>query len=106
MPDNRRAPAEPRTIDSINPRDDIRVRVTGTVIEKDEDTILLDDGTGSIDVFLDQEDIEALDENDRVRILGRVLPTPDSFEIQGEIIQDANDLDMDLYNDVQQHVSH
>ncbi|MDY6770542.1 MAG: hypothetical protein SV186_01135 [Candidatus Nanohaloarchaea archaeon] len=106
MPDNRRAPARPRQITDINPREDIRVRIVGTVLEKDDDSIMLDDGTGTTEVFLDQEDIEELEENDHIRILGRVLPTPDSFEIQGEIVQHMEGLNMDLYEQVKNLVPH
>lgn len=106
MPDNRRAPARPRQITDIDPREDIRVRIVGTVLETDEDSIMIDDGTGTTEVFLDQDDIAELEENDRVRILGRVLPTPDSFEIQGEIVQPMDGIDTDLYDKVRNTVTH
>ncbi len=106
MPDNRRAPARPRQIEDIDPREDIRVRIAGTVLETDEDSIMIDDGTGTTEVFLDADDIEVLEENDRVRVLGRVLPTPESFEIQGEIVQSMDDVDTDLYEEVRDTVTH
>lgn len=106
MPENqRRAPARPKNIDEIDPRDDIRVRVIGTVLSVDDDSISLDDGSGTVEVFLDEEKMEDLEENQRVRVLGRVLPTPDSFEIQGEIVQDFSDVDPELYSRVKKVVS-
>ena len=106
MPENqRRAPARPKNIEEIDPRDDIRVRVIGTILSVDDDSISLDDGTGTVEIFLEQDRMEDLEENQRVRILGRVLPTPDSFEIQGEIIQDFSDVDPELYSRVKKVVS-
>lgn len=101
----RRAPARPKNIEEIDPRDDIRVRVIGTVLSLDEDSFSLDDGTGTVEVFLEEEKMEALEENQRVRIFGRVLPTPDSFEIQGELVQDFSDVDPELYSRVKKVVS-
>lgn len=106
MPERqRRAPAIPREVEDIEPKDDIRVRVVGTVISVDEDSVTLDDGTGKVEVFLQEEDIDELEESQRVRVLGRVLPTPDSFEIQGEVVQDFSDVDADLYDRVKKVVN-
>ena len=106
MPENqRRAPARPKNIEEIDPKDDIRVRVIGTVLSVEDDSISLDDGTGTVEVFLEEEKMSDLEENQRVRILGRVLPTPDSFEIQGEIVQDFSSVDPELYSRVKKVVS-
>lgn len=101
----RRAPARPMEITEIDPQNDIRVRVIGTVLSVDEDSISLDDGSGSVEVFLEEEQIKTVEEGDRVRVLGRVLPTPDSFELQGEIIQDFSGVDPELYDRVKKVVS-
>lgn len=100
MPANKRAPARPKKIDEIDPRQDIRVRINATVIEKGNDSVVVDDGSGKTEVFLDNEVIEGLEEKKMVRIIGRVLPTPDSFEVQGEIVQSLKDVDMELYEKV------
>jgi len=101
--DMRRHPAVLKDIDDITPGEDVRVRIIGTVLETDKDSVMLDDGTGATEVFLDQEDIDSVTEGQRVRIFGRVLPTPDSFELQGEIVQDMSDLDMEQYRQVRDH---
>ncbi len=106
MPDQqRRAPAVPKDIDAINPRDDIRVRVIGTVISKQDNSVNIDDGTGTVEVFLEEDYLEDLEENQRIRVLGRVLPTPESFEIQGETVQDFEGVDQELYDRVKKVVS-
>ncbi len=100
MPRNRRAPARQRKIEEIDPKNDIRVRIACTVLEKNEDSILVDDGTGTTEIFVDKEDLEGIEEEKTIRVIGRVLPTPDSFEIQGEIIQEMNGVELDLYDEV------
>lgn len=101
----RRAPARPKNVEEIDPQNDIRVRVIGTVLSLDEDSISLDDGTGNVEVFLEDEQMEDLKEGQRIRILGRVLPTPDSFELQGEVVQDFSEVDPELYDRVKKVVN-
>ena len=101
----RRAPARPKNVDEIDAQNDIRVRVVGTVLSIEDDSISLDDGTGNVEVFLEEEQMEELEEGLRVRVLGRVLPTPDSFELQGEIIQDFSNVDPELQDRVKKVVS-
>lgn len=91
-------PAVPKKVEAIKPEKDVRVRLLGTVIGKEDDSILLDDGSGSVEIFLDEEDLKRIEEKNKIRVLGRVLPTPESFEIQGELVQEMDDLDFDLYN--------
>ena len=106
MPENpRRAPARPKEIEDINPQSDIRVRITGTVLSVDEDSFSLDDGSGTVEVFTDEDQMENVEEGERTRILGRVLPTPDSFEIQAEIVQDFSDVNQELHDRVKKVVN-
>lgn len=106
MPDSmRRATGYYKNIKEIDPKNDIRVRVGGTILSKDDDSISVDDGSGTVDVFLEEEKLEDLEENQRVQILGRVLPTPDSFEIQGEIVQNLEDVDPEVYSRVKKLVN-
>lgn len=106
MPENqRRAPARPKDIEDIDPQSDIRVRVVGTMISVDDDSVTIDDSTGSVEVFLEDEAMEDLEEQQRIRVLGRVLPTPDSFEIQGEIVQSFEDVDPEIYDSVKKVVN-
>ena len=106
MPDDqRRAPARPKKIKEIDPQSDIRVRITGTILSIEQDSVSLDDGSGTVEVFIEEENLEELEESQRIRVLGRVLPTPDSFEIQGEIIQDFSDIDQELHDRVKKVVN-
>lgn len=107
MPDEhqRRAPAKPKNIEEIDPQRDIRVRVVGTVISVDEESVTMDDGTGSVEIFMQEDDIKDIEENNKIRVLGRVLPTPDSFEIQAEIVHSLEEVDMETYNRVKKIVN-
>ena len=98
----RRAYAKPKPIAEINPEKDIRARIFGTVIEKREDSIILDDGTKNVEVFLDSANLEKIKEKDVLRIFGRVLPYPDGFEIQAEVVQNMNNLNFDLYKKIKE----
>jgi len=85
------------SIAEIRP-DNIRVRVLGTVIDKNDTRIVIDDGTGKLEVVFDNNvDVKI---NQLVRVFGRIIPLENGFELQGEIIQDMSGLDMDLYKKV------
>lgn len=101
----RRAPSKPKNIEDIDSQRDIRARIVGTVISEDEESVTVDDGTGSVEVFMQEEDLEEMEEGQQVRVLGRILPTPDSFEVQAEIVQDLSGIDMETYDKVKKIVN-
>ncbi|MEE9323411.1 MAG: replication protein RepA [Candidatus Aenigmarchaeota archaeon] len=93
----RRLPAYEKKVAEIG-KDDIRVRLLGMVIDRKDNVVVLDDGTGKINVvFAEPVVTEA---NKRVRVFGRVIPSEGGFEIQGEILQDMSDVDLELYKKV------
>ena len=95
----RRLPSAFRRVSDIRPGD-IRVSVIGTVIDKAEDGIVLDDGSGKIDITM-VEPFEA-EVNGLVRAFGRVIPMEGGFQLQGEIVQDMSGLDLELLKGVEQ----
>jgi hypothetical protein len=97
------APAEPVEIDDIDPQADVRGRVVGSVIDLGEDSLTVDDGTGSVEVFADNEQLEDVDEQDTVRILGRILPAPEGFELQAEALHVLS-VDRETYDTVKKIV--
>ncbi|MDY6761727.1 MAG: OB-fold nucleic acid binding domain-containing protein [Candidatus Nanohaloarchaea archaeon] len=98
--DFERAAATPRDVAEIDAEGDVRVRVLGTVLETRQDSLMLDDGTGTVEVFADADDMEQVQDGQRIRVFGRVMPTADSFEMQAELVQDMTDVDMDMYEEV------
>jgi len=97
----KRIPSVERCISEIQP-EDIRVCILGTIVDKKETTLIVDDGTGKITVRF--EEPVTLPMNTLVRIFGRVVPIENGFEIQGEIVQDMSKLNIELYKKVREIV--
>ena len=99
MPEDtrRRLPSVERTIDTLSP-DDIRVRILGTVIDKQDTTLILDDGSGKLQATF--ETPITAEPNQLVRVFGRLIPVENGFQLQGELIQDMSRLDFSLYKKV------
>ena len=75
----------------------------GFVVDKKEDTIVLDDGSGKVKVWVDApESIENLNINQLVRVFGSILPTGNGFELKADAIQDLSGLDINLYKKVEE----
>lgn len=104
MPETLEGFVSPRRLPSLGKRiseigkGDVRVRLLGTVIDKKDNIIVIDDGTGKINVTF--EEPVKFETNQLVRVLGRVIPMEEGFEIQGEVIQDMKGVDLDLYKKV------
>ncbi|MFQ5887707.1 MAG: hypothetical protein ACE5HY_03325 [Candidatus Hydrothermarchaeales archaeon] len=97
----RRLPSKERCIKDIT-ADDIRVRVLGVVVGRDEDnySIMLDDGTGRAVVqFIDPDQFQKAEAGKRVRIIGRAM-VQEGVVMEAELIQDMSKLDMGLYEQV------
>jgi len=90
----RRMPAYEKRIAEIT-KGDVRVRLLGTVIDASDNVVVLDDGTGKINVVFNEP--VAVEANKTVRIFGRVMPAEEGFEIEGEILQDVSGIDVGLY---------
>ncbi len=90
-----------RKISEINPEADSKVRVIGTVISKAENSFILDDGKGTVQVFADTKVLEAIAENKVIRVIGRVSPNEKSFDIRAEIIHDMAGLNTKIHDTVQ-----
>ncbi len=93
----RRLPSVFRRVSDIQ-QDDMRVSLIGTVIDRAEDGIVLDDGTGKIDVTLEGP---AADISNLVRVFGRVIPMEGGFQLQGELVQNMTGLDLELLKKVE-----
>lgn len=90
----RRVPSVERLIKEIR-NDDIRVRIIGIVVDIGKDSIVIDDGTGSIKVSV--QDNNNFNIGDIVRVIGRVLQTEDGYEINTEFIKNLKNFDIELY---------
>ena len=94
----KRLPAVEKTISDIDPQKDIRVRITGTVIDSKDNSIMIDDGSGQVKVLFEKPE-SFVREGQFIRVVTRVLPVIDGFECRGEAVQDLENFDINLYKD-------
>ena len=91
----RRLPAIEKVISDIHPDSDVRIRVTGTVIDVGSSSIVVDDGTGKMEVYF--EELPKVRTGQMVRVITRILPLIDGFESKGEVLQDLDGFNLELY---------
>lgn len=92
--------ARPRRISEIKTADE-QVQVVGLVVDKDDSGLVLDDGSGRVDVLYEDPGlVEDIEVGDKIRVFGTPLNIADSHELHAEIIQKLNELDLDLYKEV------
>jgi uncharacterized protein YdeI (BOF family) len=90
-------------ISEINPDTDLKVKLIGFVVDKKGDTMVLDDGSGKVNVFVDTLNVmEKININQLVRVFGSTLPTENGFEIKADLIQDLTNLNINLYKKVEE----
>lgn len=97
MSSPQRIPAKERMIADIKP-EDTRVSIAGTVVDFRGSKVVVDDGTGKIDVSF--EDPPTVETGQMIRIFGRVISMENGTEIQGEALQDFRNADMESYRKV------
>lgn len=100
----KRLPAVEKTISDINPKSDIRVRITGTVIDSKENSIIIDDGSGKVEVLFESQPAYAR-EGQFIRVITRILPMVSGYECKGEVIQNMENFDLNLYKDAKKIIS-
>jgi RNase P/RNase MRP subunit p29 len=91
----RRLPAIEKKIADIQPESDVRVRITGTVIDISTNSVVIDDGSGKAEVYFDEQ--QNVHPGQFIRIITRILPLIDGFECRGEVIQTMDGFNLDLY---------
>lgn len=94
----KRAPAKARKINKIDPEKDIRVRILGTVIDKSEDVLVIDDGSQKAEIVIDPSTDVSV--GSIVRVFARVLPLESGFDLRAEIVQNMSGIDLELYNKI------
>jgi Tat protein secretion system quality control protein TatD with DNase activity len=77
-------------------KETLKIAVTGLIVNKNENTITIDDGTGSIPVLIETD----LPMNTFVKIYGILIPAEEGFEMQGHVIQDLSKINQELYKKV------
>lgn len=67
-----------------------KVAVSGTLITKNESSLVIDDGTGQIVVLTNELFVPS---GAYLRIFGRVIPFDDGLQIHADVIQDLSTID-------------
>ncbi|HIK02716.1 TPA: replication protein RepA [archaeon] len=89
----RRAPALERFVSEIR-KEDIRVRVFGTVKDSKGGLFTLEDSSGKI--LVDSKDSQAK-KGQKIIVFGRPIDNAGKLELQAEIVKDASGMDENLY---------
>jgi len=79
------------------------VSIVGTVVNRNDTVLsfLLDDGTGTVNVILNDADkFSQLHDGQIVRVFGRLWGEGSDIEIQGDLIQDFSKIDLALFKQV------
>ncbi len=103
-----RRPAVEKKVSEVDPSSDRRVRLVGMVIGKDaaNGMITIDDGTGKANVFFDDlkviEKLDSYKEGDPALVVGRISPTAEGFDLNGEVIRSVKGLDFSLLEKVRE----
>lgn len=93
----KRAPANEKNISEITDSD-ARVRIIGTILDMSDSSILIDDGTGKIEIdFDDPGQIAGLTNGKLVRVVCKVLPLIEGYACKGECVQALDGFDRNLY---------
>ena len=92
----RRLPSTEKSIIDIQPESDVRIRIMGTVIGTGQNTIVVDDGTGKVEIIFDDRP-SYINTGQRIRVVTRILPLIDGFECRGECVQQLDGFDTAMY---------
>jgi len=91
----RRMPSIEKNIADIQPETDVRVRLIGTVIDTGPNSTVIDDGTGKLEIYFEEEPNIKIGQF--IRVITRIIPLIDGFESRGEAIQNLEGFNLDLY---------
>jgi len=73
---------------------DTKIAVSGLIINKEDNLIFLDDGTGVITINM----VTDIPINSFVRVFGYLINNGEEMQIEGQIIQDLSKIDKKIYN--------
>lgn len=82
-------------IREITPEDK-KISISGSIINKEDNLVLIDDSTGVIAVNINT----SLNVKTFVRVFGYLIRNNNDFQLQGQIIQDLGNVNRTLYNKV------
>ena len=75
---------------------DSKVALSGFIIDRKENMLVIDDTTGTIIAFVENK----LDKNHFARVFGNLVRTDNGFQLYGDIVQNLNAVNKKIYNKV------
>ncbi len=96
-------PAKEKSISDIS-KEDVRVRIIGTIVDIDENKIIIDDGKETCEIIIGEyshikEKLASLRIGTLVKVIARVYPSESNFKLFGEVVQNVDNLDVNLYKE-------
>ncbi len=94
-------------ISQIN-EDMLKVRIVGKIIEKDEDSVIVDDGTGAVKVRYNKDvlkELEKIEISSIVFIFGKVIKVGNDIIIFADFLREAEKFDLKKYKKILQDTS-
>jgi hypothetical protein len=85
---------KPRRISEIDWKRDSRVALVGKVLEQLEDSFILDDGTGRVEVFFEGE----LEKDKIIRVFCSIIEN----QLKADIVQNLDNLNLELFREVEE----
>jgi len=77
---------------------DTKLRVLGFIVDKNDDALIIDDGTGKMRIFVESKElIDNFDINQLVRVFGNLIAIDQDVELRSDIIQDMSNFDLELH---------
>lgn len=89
--------AKEKRIKDIN-KDDSRLAISGLIINKSENSLILDDGTSQLKVIF--EEPNEFKQGQYIRVIGNLINFNETNELRAEIIQDLNNINKKLHQKV------
>lgn len=74
----------------------LKIAVSGIIVNKEESSITIDDGTGSLPILITTE----LPLNSFVKVYGMLIPLESNYEMQGHVIQDLSNINQKLHKKI------
>ncbi|MEM0473544.1 MAG: hypothetical protein QXF88_02385 [Candidatus Aenigmatarchaeota archaeon] len=89
-----------KRINEVDPDIDYKVKIIGLIVDKSDNSIILDDGKDKVKVYVEVDQSENLSIHQLVAVFGSTIPSEDGFELKADIVQDLTSLNLNLYKKV------
>ncbi|MBL7159979.1 MAG: hypothetical protein ISS95_00270 [Candidatus Aenigmarchaeota archaeon] len=101
----KRTPAVEKSISEIQDSD-TRIRILGTIIDLTDGSLLIDDGSGKMEIMFDSnEHLLGLKPRQLIRVVTRIMPLIEGYACKGECVQTLDGFDLESYKKAKKIVS-